>query len=113
METFNTGIEAIKRTAREFALLFLDLDRFEQVNDRFGHFIGSQALCQLADVLCICSRKIDTRARYGGDEFPACPAQTGRVPANWVKLPSSHSKSLANDGRGPKLSGQRRCCYLS
>ncbi|MGA8871653.1 MAG: diguanylate cyclase [Candidatus Acidiferrales bacterium] len=102
VETVDTEIKRSERTAREFALLFLDLDGLKQVNDRFGHLVGSQALCRLADVLCICSRKIDTPARFGGDEFALVLPETGQVPANSVAR--RICKSLANDGREPKLS---------
>jgi len=102
VETVDTEIKRSERTAREFALLFLDLDGLKNINDRFGHIVGSQALCRLADVLCICSRNIDTPARFGGDEFALVLPETGRMPANLVAR--RICDSLANDGREPKLS---------
>jgi diguanylate cyclase (GGDEF)-like protein/PAS domain S-box-containing protein len=102
VETVDNEIKRSERTAREFALLFLDLDGLKQINDHFGHLVGSQALCRLADVLCICSRKVDTPARFGGDEFALVLPETGQVPANLVAL--RICDSLANDGREPKLS---------
>jgi diguanylate cyclase (GGDEF)-like protein/PAS domain S-box-containing protein len=102
VETVDSEIKRSERTAREFALLFLDLDGLKQINDRFGHLVGSQALCRLADVLCLCSRKVDTPARFGGDEFALVLPETGEVPANLVAR--RICDSLANDGRVPKLS---------
>jgi diguanylate cyclase (GGDEF)-like protein/PAS domain S-box-containing protein len=102
VETVDSEIKRSERTAREFALLFLDLDGLKQINDRFGHLVGSQALCRLADVLCICSRKVDTPARFGGDEFALVLPETGQVPANLVA--QRICDSLANDGQQPKLS---------
>lgn len=87
---------------REFALLFLDLDGLKQINDRFGHLVGGQALCRLADVLCICSRKIDTPARFGGDEFALVLPETGKAPANLIA--QRIHNGLSNDGKEPKLS---------
>jgi diguanylate cyclase (GGDEF)-like protein/PAS domain S-box-containing protein len=102
VETVDSEIKRSERTAREFALLFLDLDGLKKINDRFGHLVGSQALCRLADVLCICSRKVDTPARFGGDEFALVLPETGEAPANLVA--QRICDSLANDGREPKLS---------
>jgi diguanylate cyclase (GGDEF)-like protein/PAS domain S-box-containing protein len=102
VETVDTEIKRSERTGREFALLFLDLDGLKQINDRFGHLVGSQALCRLADVLCICSRSMDTSARFGGDEFALVLPETGQVPAKLVARRICHS--LANDNREPKLS---------
>src|SRR5579863_624309 len=102
VETVDSEIMRSERTARGFALLFLDLDGLKQINDRFGHLVGSQALCRLADVLCICSRKVDTAARFGGDEFALVLPETEQMPANLVA--QRICSSLANDGREPKLS---------
>jgi diguanylate cyclase (GGDEF)-like protein/PAS domain S-box-containing protein len=102
VETVDTEIKRSERTAREFALLFLDLDGLKKINDRCGHLVGSEALCRLADVLCLCSRKLDTPARFGGDEFALVLPETGQVQANLVARRICHS--LANDGRDPKLS---------
>jgi diguanylate cyclase (GGDEF)-like protein/PAS domain S-box-containing protein len=102
VETVDLEINRTERTGREFALLFLDLDGLKTINDRCGHLVGSQALCRLADVLCICSRKIDTPARFGGDEFALVLPETGQVQANLVA--QRICGGLANDGREPKLS---------
>ena len=102
VETVDTEIKRSERTTREFALLFLDLDGLKHINDRFGHVVGSQALRRVADVLCICSRNLDTAARFGGDEFALVMPETGKAQANVVAR--RVCANLANDGKHPQLS---------
>lgn len=102
VDVLNSEIKRSERTGREFALLLFDLDGLKQVNDHYGHVIGSQALCRLADVLSIGCRDIDTAARFGGDEFALVLPETGGGSAKLVA--SRICDNLANDGRKPKLS---------
>jgi len=57
------------RARRSAALLFLDLDGFKPINDRFGHLVGDQVLLQVAHRLRQTTRLSETVARFGGDEF--------------------------------------------
>jgi diguanylate cyclase (GGDEF)-like protein/PAS domain S-box-containing protein len=63
------SIEAAKRGGNPLALLMLDLDRFKDVNDSFGHLAGDRLLQLVANRLVERVRHVDTVARLGGDEF--------------------------------------------
>jgi diguanylate cyclase (GGDEF)-like protein/PAS domain S-box-containing protein len=102
VDVLDSEIKRSKRTDRTFALLFFDLDGLKLINDRFGHMVGSQALCRLADVLCSCCRDIDTPARFGGDEFALVLPETSAEMANLVA--QRISENIASDGKGPRLS---------
>lgn len=64
---------ALRRSKRHgeylFAVLYLDLDRFKNINDSFGHSAGDKMLNHATDKLLQCVREADTVARFGGDEF--------------------------------------------
>jgi diguanylate cyclase (GGDEF)-like protein len=62
-------IRRSQRTARQFAVVFLDVDGLKEINDRHGHVVGSRALSRVAEVLHSACRAVDTAARFGGDEF--------------------------------------------
>jgi diguanylate cyclase (GGDEF)-like protein len=62
-------IERSKRSNEGFAILFLDLDRFKDVNDQFGHEAGNEILKAVAAEIHNAVRASDVAARYGGDEF--------------------------------------------
>lgn len=64
--------QAVRQTARadhQVGLLFVDLDRFKRINDRFGHALADEVLVEVSRRLRECTRDEDTVARFAGDEF--------------------------------------------
>ena len=68
-EHFEREVARAHRTHRPFALLLADIDRFKEINDRYGHVAGDAALSQLGRLLPAELRRDDIPARVGGDEF--------------------------------------------
>ena len=68
-ERVNRAVAAAKSESRSTAVLFIDLDRFKNINDALGHEAGDHLLQNVADRLVRCVRRSDTVARQGGDEF--------------------------------------------
>jgi diguanylate cyclase (GGDEF)-like protein/PAS domain S-box-containing protein len=68
-ERVTQAISLADRNQDTFAILFLDLDNFKQINDSLGHQFGDRVLIQVTDRLKRCIRQVDTATRQGGDEF--------------------------------------------
>jgi diguanylate cyclase (GGDEF)-like protein len=77
-------MERSKRSLEGFAVLFIDLDYFKQVNDQFGHESGNQVLHAVANEIRHAIRASDLAARYGGDEFVVILTRTDFPGANRV-----------------------------
>lgn len=72
----NREFKRAMRFTHPVSVLFMDLDRFKSINDKYGHLVGSKMLVETSEVLRECLREIDTAVRYGGDEFTVILVET-------------------------------------
>src|SRR6185295_17115193 len=102
--------QAVGRAKREqtmVGLMFLDLDRFKQINDTLGHAAGDRVLKVVAERLKRFLREVDTIARLGGDEFTVviegvtAPEQLGAIAE---KIRSAMAEPVDLDGREMSIS---------
>ena len=68
-ERIDEALARHQRTSLPLALMFIDVDKFKDINDSFGHAVGDIVLMHFANRLKNCMRMTDTVARYAGDEF--------------------------------------------
>ena len=62
-------LDLAKRNNKEFAILMLDIDKFKNINDTYGHHVGDEVIIALANILKQTNRKSDIACRFGGEEF--------------------------------------------
>lgn len=62
-------LDGAKRNNKLLGLMFIDVNKFKNINDTYGHEVGDRVLVRVADILTKATRKNDVVARYGGDEF--------------------------------------------
>lgn len=70
-DRLDQAIASTRRSGKQLAVLFMDLDRFKHINDSLGHGVGDQLLQSVGQRLLACVRQSDTISRQGGDEFVA------------------------------------------
>ena len=82
-DQLQVSLAQAERTGASVAVMFLDLDRFKDINDSLGHAVGNDLLKAVVKRLQGCLRDHDTLARFGGDEFtfliPECGGKDGQV----------------------------------
>ena len=96
-----------KRTGKPLALMFIDLDRFKEVNDTLGHDVGDLLLVEAAGRICACVRESDTVARLGGDEFTVILPEFG-TPQNIERVAQHIIENLT-----APFTLQGEACYIS
>jgi diguanylate cyclase (GGDEF)-like protein len=80
-KTLESEVYRSHRFSYEFSVIFIDLDHFKQVNDTYGHLVGSKLLNEIGFKIKSHLRLIDYAFRYGGDEFVVLLPQTGKESA--------------------------------
>lgn len=68
-EQLRQALMLSKRNQQKLAVLFVDLDDFKKINDQFGHTVGDEYLCKVANLMKAQLRESDIVSRFGGDEF--------------------------------------------
>lgn len=70
-DRLNQALKQSNRDRKKVAVLYVDLDKFKEVNDTYGHDVGDELLVEVSQAMNHCLRDGDTLARIGGDEFVA------------------------------------------
>ena len=88
-----------RRNSQPVALLFVDLDRFKQINDTYGHAEGDRALIETAVVLQRSMRESDVKARIGGDEFVGLAINASEASVGPIRTRLEHALRAINSER--------------
>jgi len=103
MQYLSSEVKRCLRYKKKVSLLFIDVDGFKQINDTFGHLVGSSALAEMGSVLQGNLRETDIIGRYGGDEFvvvlPETPLNGALVIAERIRKKVEDYEFVAQDLR--------------
>jgi diguanylate cyclase (GGDEF)-like protein len=101
-------IDSHKKKSRCFGVIFLDLDGFKSVNDRYGHLVGGETLVEVGRIIFHTVRDHDIVARYGGDEFvvlmPDTEAEEAVAMAESIRIAIQSHNFLNKLGREIQIS---------
>lgn len=78
-DNLRAAMLSARRSQRNVALLYFDIDKFKDVNDQYGHHAGDTLLCEIANRLRIRTRDVGSLARVGGDEFTLTIEYSGSI----------------------------------
>ncbi len=102
--TLNGRFEELQRYNWPFGVIFIDIDRFKDINDRFGHDIGDEVLKMVAKTLQNSVRSFDVIGRWGGEEFLAVIANVDREE---LLATASRFRALVEESGIPAVPGIR------
>ncbi len=89
------------------SMIFMDIDCFKQINDRYGHLCGSRLLAEFASLIASNTRSVDVVCRYGGDEFvilmPETPKDKALMVAEKLRKIIKQKEFLCDEGIGCRL----------
>ena len=105
--TIEVELHRCERSRTSVSLIFMDIDYFKQVNDNYGHLVGSKLLVEVSQLLIRSLRSIDIVARYGGDEFvvvlPQTPPDVAAKVAERIRKAIAQNTFLKKDGHVIKI----------
>ena len=109
LERLRQTVTAGKRSGRQRALLFIDLDNFKNLNDTLGHAVGDLLLKKAGERLTGCIRACDTGARVGGDEFVVILEDLGKTSEEAAKQAGSVAEKILSSISQPYGLAGREC----
>lgn len=106
-EALQSALYNAQRNGRPLSVIMADIDNFKQINDRFGHRLGDQALLQVSQLFLGGVRRNDIACRYGGDEFilvmPDAPLESAYARADTLRR-ALNQQSANQEGGSEQIS---------
>jgi len=113
MEQLGREFSRARRYRRPLSLLYLDLDGFKAINDRFGHLFGDEVLTGAGRAMKAVLRSTDLLARIGGDEFVVLLPETGMEGAHNVTAKLRKALTAYGQQLGPAVPSLSFCAGVS
>jgi len=104
-ELVNTEIQRAKRYDRMFSILYIDIDDFQDINEKYGHLVGDSVLCSVAMQIKSAIRPTDAAARFGADQFAVLLSETSAHGAHETceRIGRAIAENALNLGDGKRL----------